>query len=286
MMSKITIITDTDASLPSTLAAQYNIHQVPITVQFGEESFETGVDIDDAKLFARIDDENKLPTTAAPSPGKWAEAFQTAFDEGADEVICFTVSKALSSTYDAAVMAATDLMAGKSITVVDTNSLTMAQGYMVLAAAETVQQGGTSEEAIAAAKDVGERSHMFGALATLRYLAMSGRVGYVAAGMANLLNIKPILTIKEGKLELLEKIRTRKKAWQRLVDLTAEAAGENGIEKLAILHVDAVEMAHEFLAVLQKTVDCPEEVIITEMSAGLSVHTGAGMVGVCVISKE
>lgn len=285
-MSKITIITDTDASLPLTLAAQYNIHQVPITVQFGEESFETGVDIDDAKLFARIDDENKLPTTAAPSPGKWAEAFQTAFDEGADEVICFTVSKALSSTYDAAVMAATDLMAGKSITVVDTNSLTMAQGYMVLAAAETVQQGGTSEEAIAAAKDVGERSHMFGALATLRYLAMSGRVGYVAAGMANLLNIKPILTIKEGKLELLEKIRTRKKAWQRLVDLTAEAAGENGIEKLAILHVDAVEMAHEFLAVLQKTVDCPEEVIITEMSAGLSVHTGAGMVGVCVISKE
>ena len=285
-MSKITIITDTDASLPLTLAAQYNIYQVPITVQFGDESFETGVDIDDEKLFARINEENKLPTTAAPSPGKFAEAFQTAFDEGADEVICFTVSKALSSTYDAALMAATDLMAGKKITVVDTNNLTMGQGYMALAAAESVQQGGTSEEAIAAAMAVGDRSHMFGALATLRYLAMSGRVGHVAAGMANLLNIKPILTIKEGKLELLEKVRTRKKAWQRLIELTAEAAGENGIEKLALLHVDALDQAHQLYGILQETVDCPEEVIFTEMSAGLSVHTGAGMVGISMIRKK
>ncbi|MCD6476460.1 MAG: DegV family protein [Anaerolineaceae bacterium] len=285
-MTKITIITDTDASLPLTLASQYNIYQVPITVQFGEESFETGVDIDDEKLFARINDENKLPTTAAPSPGKWAEAFQAAFDEGANEVLCFTVSKAISSTYDAAVLAATDLMTGKNITVVNTNSLTMAQGYMVLAAAEAVQRGATSKEAIAAAKDVGERNHVFGALSTLRYLAMSGRVGYVAAGMANLLNIKPILTMQEGKLELLEKIRTRKKAWRRLIELTAEAAGENGIEKLAIVHVDALDSAQQLLAVLQNSMDCPEEVIFAEMTPGLSVHTGAGMVGLSVVSKK
>ncbi len=285
-MTKITIITDTDASLPLTLASQYNIYQVPITVQFGEESFETGVDIDDEKLFARINDENKLPTTAAPSPGKWAEAFQAAFDEGADEVLCFTVSKAISSTYDAAVLAATDLMTGKNITVVNTNSLTMAQGYMVLAAAEAVQRGATSKEAVAAAKDVGERNHVFGALSTLRYLAMSGRVGYVAAGMANLLNIKPILTMQEGKLELLEKIRTRKKAWRRLIELTAEAAGENGIEKLAIVHVDALDSAQQLLAVLQNSMDCPEEVIFAEMTPGLSVHTGAGMVGLSVVSKK
>ena len=285
-MTKITIITDTDASLPLTLASQYNIYQVPITVQFGEESFETSVDIDDEKLFARINDENKLPTTAAPSPGKWAEAFQVAFDEGADEVLCFTVSKAISSTYDAAVLAATDLMTGKNITVVNTNSLTMAQGYMVLAAAEAVQRGATSKEAVAAAKDVGERNHVFGALSTLRYLAMSGRVGYVAAGMANLLNIKPILTMQEGKLELLEKIRTRKKAWRRLIELTAEAAGENGIEKLAIVHVDALDSAQQLLAVLQNSMDCPEEVIFAEMTPGLSVHTGAGMVGLSVVSKK
>ena len=285
-MTKITIITDTDASLPLTLASQYNIYQVPITVQFGEESFETSVDIDDEKLFARINDENKLPTTAAPSPGKWAEAFQAAFDEGADEVLCFTVSKAISSTYDAAVLAATDLMTGKNITVVNTNSLTMAQGYMVLAAAEAVQRGATSKEAVAAAKDVGERNHVFGALSTLHYLAMSGRVGYVAAGMANLLNIKPILTMQEGKLELLEKIRTRKKAWRRLIELTAEAAGENGIEKLAIVHVDALDSAQQLLAVLQNSMDCPEEVIFAEMTPGLSVHTGAGMVGLSVVSKK
>ena len=286
-MNKISIITDTDASLPAPLAARYNIRQVPITVQFGEESFETGLDIDDAKLFERIDDENKLPTTAAPSPGKWAKAFQAAFDEdGADEVLCFTVSKTLSSTYDAAFMAATDLMEGKKITVVDTNSLSMAQGFITLEAAKAIENGASVSEAIAAATALGERAHLYGALATLRYLAMSGRVGYVAAGMANLLNIKPILEMRAGKLELLEKIRTRKKAWGRLVELTAESAEGKPLEQLAILHVNNLEAAHDFLKILQKQIECPEEVVFAEMTPGLSVHTGAGMVWVCFITKQ
>lgn len=286
-MSKISIITDTDSSLPAELAEKYHIRQVPITVQFGEDSFETGVDIDDARLFTRIDAENKLPTTAAPSPGQWTKAFQAAFDEdGADEVLCFTVSKTLSSTYDAAFMAATDLMKGKKITVVDTNSLSMAQGFMVLAAVEALEAGGTVEDAIAAAKDVGDRAHLYGALSTLRYLAMSGRVGYVAAGMANLLNIKPILEMREGKLDLLEKIRTRKKSWNRLIELTEEVVGDGSIEQLAILHVDSLSDAETFLKTLKKHVDCPEDVVFSEMTPGLSVHTGSGMIGIAFVTRK
>jgi DegV family protein with EDD domain len=282
-MSRIAIITDTDASLSVDLASQNGIYQVPISIHFGEDAYDTGIDMDDAALFARIDKENKLPTTAAPSPGKFAKAFQAAFDGGAEEVLCLTVSSGVSTTYNSAVMAATDLMADKKITVVDTNCLSMGQGFMALKAAEVVKNGGSVEEAVAAAQDIGGRVHLYGALATLRYLAMSGRVGQLAAGMANFLNIKPILEMESGKLELLEKVRTRKKAWERVIELTQEKVGDGKIEQLVILHVTALDGAHEFEQMLRAQVACPEQVLFTELSAGLSVHTGAGLVGVCFV---
>jgi DegV family protein with EDD domain len=120
-MSSIAIITDTDASLPAEVAARYGIRQVPITVHFGQETFETGVDIDDARLFERVDREGKLPTTSAPAPGKFAEAYQAAFDAGAETVICFCVSGEVSATYSAAVNAR-DLLPEHDITVVDSRS--------------------------------------------------------------------------------------------------------------------------------------------------------------------
>ena len=283
---KVAVVTDTDASLSLELAQQYGIRLIPITVQFGEESFDSEYEILDVEVFERIDEIGKLPTTAAPSPGKWAEGFQAAFDEGADAVLCFTVSRNLSATYDAAVMAASDLLQGKNITVIDTNSLSMAQGYMAMAAATVLNEGGTIEEAIAVAKSYEGRTFLFGGLATLRYLAMSGRVGQLAAGMANLLNIKPILTMENGKLELLEKVRTQKKSWLRMIDLLKEKAAGRKIEKVAILHVACLEDAKKFEALLRKNLDLPEEVIFTSMTAGLSVHTGAGLVGAVIVTEQ
>jgi len=286
-MAKISIVTDTDSSLPMDLAREYGIRQVPITVQFGSDSFETGLEIDDAGLFARIDKEKKLPTTAAPSPGKFAKAFQAAFDEeGSDEVLCLTVSASVSSTYEAAKMAAEDLMADRKITVVDTKSLSIGQGFMALEAARVLKAGGSVEQAVEAAQDVCSRTSLYGALSTLRYMAMSGRVSALTAGMANMLDIKPILMMRGGKLDLLEKVRTRKKAWERVIELTRETVGKGSIERLAILHVATMEGAHEFERMLRASIPCPDEVLYAELTPGLSVHTGSGLVGVSFVLNK
>ena len=281
-MSKVAIITDTDASLPDDVAEQFNIQLVPITVHFGNEVLETGIDIDDAALFKRIDKEGKLPTTAAPAPGKFLSAYEAAFEDGADEIICLTVSSEVSATYNAAVTAANTLT-DQEISVVDTRSLSIGQGFQVLAAAEAAKAGKSGQEILSIAQDVQENSTFYATLPTLKYLAMSGRVGHLAAGMASLLNIKPVLTIQDGKLEMLEKIRTKKKSWARTVELIKDAVAEKPIERMAVMHVAVPEAAKEFETLLRANLDCPDEIMICELTPGLSVHSGAGMVGAGVV---
>jgi len=283
-MPSIAIITDTDASLPPDLATEHGIRQVPIAIHFGDETFMTGVDMDDGTLFARVDEEGALPTTSAPAPGDFLKAFEAAFDEGADEVICFCVSSKVSGTFDAA-RTARDLLLERDIAVIDTQSISMGQGFMALEAAEAAAQGATKEEIIERAMDVGKRASLYAALSTLKYLAMSGRVGHLTAGVATLLNIRPMLTLQNGELQMLERVRTQRKAWARVIELTADTLDADEPERMAIVHVDALPEARQFAEELRHHVPCPETVITAELTPGLSVHTGAGLVGVAAVAQ-
>ncbi len=284
-MYKIQIITDTDSSLPADLAARYSIVQVPITIHFDQEVYQTGIDIDDKLLFEKIDATKKLPTTAAPSPAAFEKVFQEAFDHGAESIICVCVGSKISRSYDSALTAA-EAFPGRKISVIDSESLTLCQGFMVLAAAETVVNGGNHEEAVEAAKSLLGRMHLYGALSTLKYLAMGGRIGNVAAGMADLLNIRPILTMLDGKLDLLEKVRTQKAAMNRLVDLFVESTKDRKILKIGITHINNPAGAKELAERLNDVLDLPSEVLVVEFTPGLSVHGGTGLVAAILVTDK
>lgn len=276
-MPRVQIMTDTDSSLPFDLAEQHGILQVPIMIQFGEESFRDGYDIDSRAVFERIDREKRLPKTAAPAPGQFAQAFEHAFAQGAEEILCLNISAEMSATYAAARQAA-ELFPDRKIEVVDTRTLSMGQGYMALAAAQAAANDASLQEAKAAAEKIRERTFLFGSLATLKYIAMSGRVSSLTAGMAGLLDIKPILTLRNDKLELLERVRTQKKSWARMVELCTEHAGGKPLEKLSILHVNNPAGAQEVETMLRAALRCPSEITQAEVLPGLSIHTGAGTV--------
>ncbi len=282
-MKKIAVITDTDSSLSKDTAARFGIRQVPITVHFGEDTLRTGIDIDDRLLFEKVDRLNKLPTTSAPSPGEFIEAYQAAFNNGADAVICICVSSKVSATYAAAVTAREHFQ-DHEIRVINSATLSLGQGFLAMIAAQAAADGASLDEIEMKVLDAASRLHIYAVLATLKYLALSGRVGKLVAGMADTLNIKPILTVQDGKLDLLERVRTRKKAIERMFELVGIALDGKKIEKVGIIHVNHLEGAKELQDLLCKKFPCPEEVMIAEFTPGLSVHAGSGVVGLVVLT--
>ncbi len=282
-MKKYAIISDTDTSLTPELAACYGIRQVPMTVHFEQETFTTGKDIDDVLLFKMIDERKHMPTTSAPSPGAFTEAYKSAFAEGVDGVICITVSSKVSASY-AAAMSACEELRGSNVTVVDSLSVTLGQGFMVLAAAEAAQDGAGKEQILARIDATRQRLHLYAVLDTLKYLAMSGRVGKIAAGLADTLDIKPVLTMIDGKLDMLEKARTHKKAVDRVIELTAASVNGQPVRRVGIAHVNNLAGAKEMEARLRASFVCPREILISPVNPGMSPHIGSGAVCSAVVT--
>ncbi len=244
-----------------------------------EETYTTGLDIDDRLLFEMVDRRNQLPTTSAPNPDAFSNVYETAFSQGAQSIVCVCVSGQVSSTYQSAVKAR-ESFPDHEIQVIDSNNISMAQGYMVLAAAEAASKDKNISEIVTLIHETGNKLHTYAVLATLKYLYLGGRVSKLEANLADSFEIKPTLVVKNGKLTILEKNRTQKKAVKRLIEHLSKTAKEKKFERMSIIHVNEAEGASKMELALRETVPCPEIISIVELSPGLSVHTGSGMVGV------
>jgi len=281
-MKKITLITDTNASLPGNIIDRFEIIQVPINIQFAEETFITGVNIDDSELFRMIDERKVIPTTAAPAPSAFMNAYQTALDHGVEQILCICCSGEVSGTYNSAVIAKEDFPY-IDIHVIDSRGLSLAEGFQVLAAAEGIAAGKDINQILTDIANLRNNTVVYGALPTLKYLAMGGRMGKLAAGVGNTLEIKPILTLRDGKLDLLEKVRTWRKAKGRLIELAMASAEGFEVERVGLIHVNNEEGVLELYEELKAALDVNLDPIVAEFTPGLSVHTGAGVIAFTLV---
>lgn len=277
-MSKFAIVTDSTAFLPAELVRKHNLTVTPQVLIWGEETFRDGVDIQPDEFYNRLKTAKVMPSTSQVSPADMQSAFQGLVDQGFDVLGIFISSK-LSGTWQSAVQGR-DMMggAGGKVTLVDSQSTAMALGFQVLAAARAMESGASLKECAAFAEKAHERTGVFFAVDTLEFLHRGGRIGGAQRFIGSALNLKPILALKEGKVEGVERIRTKSKAHDRVVELVVEQVKGKSNIRLATLHANAVEDAKKLLDRASSELS-PVEALLTELSPVVGTHAGPGTVG-------
>jgi DegV family protein with EDD domain len=276
-MPGVRIVTDSACDLTDDLVKQHEVIVVPLTIRFGAEEFEDRRELSPEEFWRRCQGKGALPETAAPSPGAFIAAFQQAADEGADAVLCLTISSKLSATYASAVTAA-DTFTAIPVRVVDTRSVTMGQGLTVIAAAEESAAGAGLDQLIEAAEDRTDRIRVYGVLGGLEFLQRGGRIGGAQALLGSLLSIKPVIVVKDGEVAEESKQRTRSRAMSYLV---AKVAADGPLERVAIADGACTDIE----GVVKELAAIPGQHPLVSVQLGPVVgsHTGPNTLGVCYI---
>jgi len=270
----VKIVTDSVSDIPSDLAKSLDITMVPLTVNFGVESFLDGVEITPKEFFEKIQTAPSLPTTAAPSIGAFTEVYKDLTGKG-HEVVSLHVSGKLSATLSSATQAAAEL-GNEHISVVDTQAVSAMEALIVTAAARVAIAGGSVEEVIEKAKSSIDKTSVYVVLDTLEYLQKGGRIGRAAALMGGLLSIKPILTLNDGEVHPHEKVRTRAKALARIIEIV-QSGGP--YEEITVMHASAEDEAEYLTSVLEPMCsDLP--ILNSQIGPVVGTHAGPGSVAV------
>lgn len=274
-MSGIRIVADTASDLPPEVAAQHGIDLVPLTVRFGTEELVDRRDLSPADFWSRLATSAVLPETAAPSPGAFEEAYRRAAADGAEGVVCVTISSALSATYEAARLAADSVADTVAVRVIDSRAVSMAEGTVALAAAQLAAAGKSLDDVAAGARAMVPRTRTFAALDTLDNLRKGGRIGAAQALLGSMLSIKPIIQVADGKVEAESKQRTRSRSLRYLADKVREASP---VEHLTVLHGGAPDID----ALLDLLADvCPrDQIAVADVGAVIGTHAGPRVIGV------
>jgi DegV family protein with EDD domain len=273
----IHIITDSTAGLPAALAQQYQIPVIPQVILFGDESYLEGVEMDHATFLRRLRAAKELPKTAAPPPGLFVEQFQQLAGPG-NTVLCIHPSAELSGTVRSALTAAADFP-DADIRVLDTRTIASPLAALVLLAAQMAQQGENADAIVARLQALIPRSHLYFLVDTLEYLQKGGRIGGAAALIGSVLQVKPILELREGRVEPLERERTQRKALARLKELVLERAPHGPESHLSVLHAGVPEAAQALANDLGQQLGVTD-VMVMDLTPAIVTHAGPGVLGV------
>ncbi len=269
----VRVVTDSNSDLPAELVARYNIGVVASVINIEGRSYLDGIDISRREFYQRLPGLNPLPTTAAPS----ATAFESAYRAcGPAEVVAIHLASSLSAIYSAARLGAEPL--GDQVSLVDSQQASMGIGWQVVAAAEAAAAGATRDEVIQTVRSAQERVRLYAALDTIEYLRRGGRASAFSARVGDLLQIKPMLEVREGNVVALSRVRTRQRARQELAALV-EALGP--LERIAVLHTDCYDDAQSMAERL--AAQSRQAPVIVEATAVIGTHVGPGALGVAAL---
>ncbi len=283
-MGKVAVVTDSTANIPAERIKGYPVYLAPLQVIWGSETFRDSIDIQPAEVYQRLQDTKKIPSTSQPSPAVFSEIYRGLLDQGYD-ILGVHISSKLSGTLDSASQARQNFP-GAHIELVDSQSTSMALGFPILATLRAAVQGASLQECRAIVEKGIASSGVLFAVSTLEYLRRGGRIGGAAAFLGTALNLKPILELRDGRVEAIERVRTMSKALDRLLDLFVERVGDRRPLHLAGLHAAAPEEARLLLERARQRFSPDEvtETVFSEISPVLGVHAGPGTVGLAFMA--
>ncbi|GAB3314004.1 DegV family protein [Geodermatophilus aquaeductus] len=276
----VAVVTDSTAYLPPEVVARYGIEVVPLYVALAGRSGREGEEITPDEVARAVATRGQQVSTSRPTPGDFVAAYRRRLAEGADRVVSVHLSAELSSTWDAARLAAAQV-GEHVVTVIDSRSAAMGTGFAVLAAARCAAEGGDAAQVAAVAQRTAARTRTFFVVDTLEHLRRGGRIGSAASLLGTALAVKPVLHVADGQVVPLERVRTSARALARLVQRAVEAAGGPGAS-FAVHHLAAPERAAKLAAELQRAVPDARELYVSELGAAIGAHVGPGAVGVVV----
>ena len=280
-MGKVLVVTDSSATVPAHLVQELGIRVVPILLNLNGQTYRDGIDVTPGEVYRLLRSSKRLPTTAAPSAGDFLRVYAAAAQE-VSGIVSIHLPTELSATYSVA-STSSQLVDGPPVRLVDSQSVAMGQGFVVLEAARAAAAGADLEAVVARAEEVARKVHVYATLDTLEYLRRGGRIGGAAALAGTVLRIKPMVYVAEGTVNAFAKPRTMSRAIQLMLDQMAKVA-ENLTLHAAILQADAPEEAEDLRQRVASSFDCAE-LHVTEFTPVMGVHAGPGVLGLAFFAE-
>ena len=286
-MSKVAVVTDSTASIPESMLKELNIHVVAYYIHRGKEVLRDLVTIQRDEFLRWLPTTTSLPTTASPGPGDYLEMYKSLILDGERSILSVHMTSKGSGAFQAATVAQSMLQEEHPevrIEVVDTQNVSLCQGWVAIEAARGVLAGLSLEDVLATVKKMLPVTHMVQTADTLKYLYMGGRIGMAKRMVGTLLNIKPLIGMKDGVIVALGQARSRMQAYSAMADLVGEAIG-SGKAKVAYVHAGALGEVEKIKQLVENKVEVVES-FFAELSPALAVHTGPGTAGLCFYTVE
>jgi DegV family protein with EDD domain len=271
------IVMDGAGDIPEDWISKYDIQVIPINIHFNNKMYRQGVDLSNDDFYHLVEKTGVIPKTSQPTPQQFVE-FYNRIAQASDIVLSLHVTSKLSGTYNSAVLAAQELKYKLNIIPIDSGSGSAAIGFMCKEIRQLEYSGATVQTILTRLKVIRERVNIVLTLDTLEYARLSGRVKAIQAALATIVKIKPVIILKDGALDMREKVRTRQRALDRVIEIIHERVNDQ-LVNVAVVHSQSVETARDLMNKVRETFHV-NELILSDLSIGIAANLGPGTIGI------